>query len=150
MSNCDSTEDDPRRKVRRVALEKELIDLETVHKRTGTQKMWRELERMRLLLKCLDQDRAEYAILRLKHKFYLNNNLSGCMLVHQLRRRIYVGAVKMIRTGPSTRTETAADTAEAFRAFYSTLYASMDTLGGDVLKYLEDTALTPLSDAEAT
>ncbi|KAJ1153714.1 hypothetical protein NDU88_006472 [Pleurodeles waltl] len=138
-----------RRQEKRVALESEVATLETTHKCTGAQKVWRDLEKALLYLKRLEQDRDEYAILRLKHTFYLSNNCSGRMLAHQLHSKTHAREMKAIWTGPTTMTETESEAANAFRAIYSTLYSSADSPGANPLANLEASALKLLTEAEA-
>lgn len=50
------------RKTKRAELEKQVSELEAVHKRTGAPRVWRELESRRKMLKHLDIDRVEHTL----------------------------------------------------------------------------------------
>lgn len=85
------------RKEKRAELEGEVKELETLHKRTGAPRGWRELETRRRMLKHLDLDRAEHALLWLRHKFYLSGDKSGKMLAHRLRAHTQISSIQAIR-----------------------------------------------------
>ncbi|KAJ1140200.1 hypothetical protein NDU88_006558 [Pleurodeles waltl] len=82
-----SARDNRARREQRAVLEQKVAALERSHKSTGAARIWRELEKMRQQLRRLDWERAEYAIVRLKHKYYIGSNRCGKLLAHRLRAR---------------------------------------------------------------
>lgn len=57
-------------------LQSKVKELEGIHHRTGTPRVWRQLEAARKQLAGLDLDRAEFSLLHLKHLYYLSGNKS--------------------------------------------------------------------------
>ncbi|KAJ1195476.1 hypothetical protein NDU88_004756 [Pleurodeles waltl] len=72
------------RKEKRETMTKQVLDLEQIHKCTGAPGIWRRLEAACTQLAGLDQDRAEYAPLRMHHSFYVGGKrmcwlLASCL-----------------------------------------------------------------------
>lgn len=135
------------RKGKQATLEKEVSELEAVHKRTGAPRVWRELENRRRLLKHLDLDKAEHMLLRLRHKFYLSSDKCGKMLAHRLRATTQRNNVQAIAGASGEEHTTDESIVMAFRDFYRQLYTASDTLDHSPQPYLRSCGIVPISPA---
>lgn len=132
------------RREKRAELEKEVGELEAVHKRTGAPRVWRALESRRRLLKHLDLDRAEHTLLRLRHKFYLSGDKCGKMLAHKLRTTTQKFSVQAISETAGEEHNTDDKIALTFKDFYHHLYTASDTLDQNQQIYLHSCDIVPL------
>ncbi|KAJ1125456.1 hypothetical protein NDU88_003888 [Pleurodeles waltl] len=73
---------------KRQQLEDEIQALEVTHRQTGSLAVRRQLTIQQKQLRALDEDKAEYVILRTKKKFYTGGNRAGLLLAHRLRTQI--------------------------------------------------------------
>lgn len=96
------------------------------------------------MLKHLDLDRAEHALLRLRHKFYLSGDKCGRMLARKLRASTQKSIIQSIQD--TTGEEHSADDkiAATFCSFYAQLYAALDTPEQTPHNYLRTCDITPI------
>ncbi|KAJ1123901.1 hypothetical protein NDU88_002368 [Pleurodeles waltl] len=145
-----SSKDNKVRREQRAVLEQKVAALERSHKYTGTPRVWRELEKARQQLKWLDWDRAEYAVVRLKHKYYTGSNRCGKLLAHRLRAQCSAMAIKMIRSPSEGEVRMDDQMAEVFAEYYGELYATDAGCGVDPAPFLADSNITPLGERDAS
>ena len=81
------------RRVKRVELEGRVRFLETHHKQTGSRKVYRELQEVHRELMALDLDAAEYALLRIKQRYYCGSNKAGIFYPTSLGLRLSSNAL---------------------------------------------------------
>lgn len=138
-----------RRVERRAALNQEVAELEQIHKLTGAPRVWRELESRRRALKHLDLDRAEHALLRLCHKFYIGGDKCGKLLASRLHVQAQASMIQTLRDEEGTEHSSDAEIVDIFRAFYQRLYKGQDPPLADPRRYLAGCRLTPMSPTTA-
>lgn len=83
---------------KRSELTQRVAELEQMHQQTGASRAWRQLCIERKQLAALDQDRAEYAALHLRHSFYTGGDRCGRLLAHKLREARQRQGVQAIRS----------------------------------------------------
>lgn len=142
-----STFENKERQKHRDQLNVQVREPEQAYRRTGVPRLWRQLKNVRAALAGLDWDRAEYAILRLKHAYYSGGDKAGRMLAHKLRGQTLKTKVQSLHTNEGERVERDEEIAEAFRKFYVQLYSDeqLDQRGTDL--YLQNTGVTALTAA---
>lgn len=144
-----STADNRRRTEKRKAVEQEVEELEKIHKRTGAPRIWRDLEARRRILKHLDLDRAEHALLRLRHKFYIGRDKCGKLLARLLRAQTRASMIQTLRDDGGREHTEDTNIVDIFRSFYQSLYTGQDPPALDPCRYLEGCRITPLPRADA-
>ncbi|KAJ1209250.1 hypothetical protein NDU88_004628 [Pleurodeles waltl] len=145
-----SSRDNKARRRLRENLEQRVRVLERSHKHTGAPRIWRELEKLRKQLRRLDWDRAEYAVVHLKQKYYSGSNKFGRILAHRLRAQRAASMIKMVRSPSGAEAHTSDQIAEAFAEFYQGLYRAEEPSTSTPESFLEGIAITPLTVKEAT
>ncbi|KAJ1186039.1 hypothetical protein NDU88_002824 [Pleurodeles waltl] len=73
------------RRMKRQQLEDDIRSLEASHGRSGSLVMRRQLNTLRKQLRALGGDRAEYALLRTKLRYYAGGDRAGLLLAHRLQ-----------------------------------------------------------------
>ena len=117
-----SAADNKLRREKRQDLESEVARLETIHKRTGAPRVWRQLRQARAQLQLIDQSRAEYALIRLKHKYYSEGNRAGKLLALKLRAKTKIEGITRLINRQGQITHDTEEILGEFRAFYESLY----------------------------
>ncbi|KAJ1129149.1 hypothetical protein NDU88_007520 [Pleurodeles waltl] len=113
-----SARDNKAKRLLREDLKQRVRVLEHSHKHTGAPRVWRELEKVRKQLRRLDWNRAEYAVVRLKHKYYIGSNKCGKLLAHRLRAQRAASMIKVVCSPSGAEARTSDQIAEAFAEFY--------------------------------
>ncbi|KAJ1181229.1 hypothetical protein NDU88_006439 [Pleurodeles waltl] len=145
-----SARDNKARREIREELEQRVAALERSHQSTGAPRIWRELEKVRQQLKRQDWDREEYAIARLKHKYYIRSNRCGKLLAHRLRAQHAASTIKLVRSPSGVEARTSDQIVEAFAEFYRGLYVADERSNVAPDIFLEGIAITPLGEREAS
>ena len=82
---------------KRSELDAHVVELDAIHKCTRAPRVWRKQQAVRAQLKHLDLDRVEYALLPLKHNYYLGSNKCCKLLAHKLRVKVTMVRVQLIK-----------------------------------------------------
>lgn len=132
------------RKEKRKRLQDEIAELERIHQQTGAPRVWKRLKAARAQMAGLDTDRAEFAALRLRHKFYVGGDRCGRLLANRLRAQRQTHKVSEIvdQAGVIHRDETGI--AGTFRQYYETLYAPQRLPADTLTPYLQNAPVTKL------
>ncbi|KAJ1142596.1 hypothetical protein NDU88_008910 [Pleurodeles waltl] len=132
-----SAADNKLRLEKRAQLQQQVTELETIHKRIGAPRVWRQLNAARLQLVAITLDRAEYAALHLRHSYYVGCNRCGRLLAKRLRAHYQKVEVSSIRLPGGPVVTSDAQIASAFCDFYRDLYSAQQADPGPSLHYLE-------------
>ncbi|KAJ1217494.1 hypothetical protein NDU88_005088 [Pleurodeles waltl] len=89
---------------KRQQLEVDIGALEETHRQCGSLAVRRQLAIQRKQLRALDEDKAEYALLRTKQKFYTGENRAGRLPPHRLRTKATERRVGELRLPDGTLT----------------------------------------------
>ncbi|KAJ1154816.1 hypothetical protein NDU88_007559 [Pleurodeles waltl] len=89
---------------KRQQLEGDIWALEETHRQSGSLAVTRQLTIKRKELRALDEDKAEYALLRTKQKFCTGGNTAGRLLAHRLRTQATERRVAELRLPDGTLT----------------------------------------------
>ncbi|KAJ1109633.1 hypothetical protein NDU88_006993 [Pleurodeles waltl] len=109
---------------KRQQLEDNIRALEVAHSQTGSLAMRRQLTTHRKQLQALDEDKAEYALLWTKQKFYAGGNRAGHLLAHELHTQATERRVAELRLPDGTLTCQEELISHQFERFYSDLYSA--------------------------
>ncbi|KAJ1138501.1 hypothetical protein NDU88_004884 [Pleurodeles waltl] len=105
-------------------LEHTIRELETLHRRTGVLATRRQLTMAHKQLRAIGMDRAQYALLLVKYKYYAEGNKAGCFLAQHLRSQAVQWRVEKFRLVDGTLTCQEELITKEFESFYATLYAA--------------------------
>ncbi|KAJ1113856.1 hypothetical protein NDU88_002097 [Pleurodeles waltl] len=114
------------RKENRETMTKLVLEVGKTHK----PRFWRQLEAAHKQLAGLDQDREEYALLELRHSFYVVGNCTGWLLASRLQTLRQSTGVEFLRSHKGNMIRGDGPLTLAFHQFYEALYAA-DTKMGD-------------------
>ncbi|KAJ1117967.1 hypothetical protein NDU88_006162 [Pleurodeles waltl] len=114
--------------------------------------MRRQISTLHKQLHALDGDRAEYALLRTKQRYYTRGDRAGRLLAHRLRVQVVERRVAELQLPDGTWTDREDHIIAQFEQFFTDLYAEKGLDGGGgVERYLASVPLPrlPLTDGEA-
>ncbi|KAJ1138662.1 hypothetical protein NDU88_005043 [Pleurodeles waltl] len=105
-------------------LEDDIKALEVAQRQAGSLATRRQLTTLRKQLRALDEDKAEYALLQIKQKFYAGGNRVGHLLAHRLCTQATEWRVADLRLPSGTLTCQEELFRHQFERFYSDLYST--------------------------
>ena len=99
-----------------------MASLESSFKRTCAPRILRQLRQARAQLRLLDQHKAEYALVCLKHKYYSEGNKVSKMLAYKLRVKTKSESISTLLSSDGRMLQSNDEILEEFRHFYKALY----------------------------
>ncbi|KAJ1083081.1 hypothetical protein NDU88_003241 [Pleurodeles waltl] len=113
--------------------------LEETHRQSGSLAVRIQLTTQRKQLRALDEDKAAYALLRTKQRFYTGENKAGQLLAHRLRTQATKHRVAELRLPDDTLSCQDEAIRLQFEQFYSDLYSTEEVDPLEIEEY-HDTA----------
>ncbi|KAJ1082995.1 hypothetical protein NDU88_003156 [Pleurodeles waltl] len=111
---------------KRQQLEDDIRVQEVAHRQTWSLATMRQLTAHQKQLRALDEDKAVYALLRTKQKFYAGKNRAGCLLAHRLRTQARERRVAELWLPDGTLICQEELIHQQFERFYSDLYPTKE------------------------
>ena len=145
-----SSRNNKEKKAKRSELEDQITSLVQVGKRIGARAILRQLNNARKQPKTLDYEKAEYALLRTKQKYYKRGNKVGRLLDCKLRARVLKSRIDAIKNTTGTILHSDEEVAHTFERYYATLYTAEDAVPHDIDAYPHYAGLTKLPPFEAS
>ncbi|KAJ1163977.1 hypothetical protein NDU88_004424 [Pleurodeles waltl] len=112
------------RQIKWQQLEDQIRTLETTHSVSGSLEMRRQIATLRKQLRTMGGDRAEYALLRTKQKYYTGGDRTGRLLAQQLQAQTAGRRVAELQLPDGTQTCGDEQIVTQFEHFYSDLSAA--------------------------